>query len=199
MRHIILFICLFISVAVSAQTNSVREQSNSQTFPSFGFGVNVGYTTANFFTVDINAVFKKMYLGLSISGNTKKPIKGKCYNDVISWEKNHLDDPLEDSGSFKDFRFGIDLGYTFLNDKLCVGAGLGWLSYLDYKQYFDNTYILDTDGWYHLTQKGVTKIDPKLFVNYNFKKENNPIYFLIHAQYTYLTQFGLGIGVGVDF
>lgn len=29
MRHIILFICLFISVAVSAQTYSVREQSNS--------------------------------------------------------------------------------------------------------------------------------------------------------------------------
>lgn len=193
-------VLMMMSIPSMATSRSVWEQdsissvSSKKTQSDFGLSLDLGYATSKLMTLNIGAQFQRLYLGLSAGICVDRPIKGKCYDSTMSWDKNTFGDPLKDSGDFKDFSIGVDVGYMMLNNSLCVGGGLGLMQITEYKQYFDYDYILDRDGWYHLTNKKETKVDPKVFANYYFNAQN-PLRFYIHAQYSVQTQFGVGVGL----
>ena len=133
------------------------------------------------------------YYGLSTQVNMNIGTKGKSYDSIIGWD-NHLD-AVSDSGKYYNTSFGIDLGYYFLNN-LCFGGGLGYTDHRLYRNFYDETGILHSAGWYHVTKSDGGKIEAKMFLNYYFK-EGLLGNCYIRGQYSVIA--GIGASVGFRF
>lgn len=100
-------VLMMMSIPSMATSRSVWEQDSISSVSSikkqsdFGLSLDLGYATSKLMTLNIGAQFQRLYLGLSAGICVDRPIKGKCYDSTMSWDKNTFGDPLKDSGCVK--------------------------------------------------------------------------------------------------
>lgn len=182
-----LFLLISILIFISFPISAYSQLSNHR------IGADVGFTTNKYLTLNISTSLNRWYYGLSAQINTDTGTKGKSYDSTMSW--NNSLDPVSDTGKFYAATYGFDLGYYFLNN-LCLGGGLGYASHRLYRNFYDDTGILHSSGWYHVTKSDGGKMEAKIFVNYYFKESLLGCCY-IRGQYSIIG--GIGAGVGFRF
>ena len=99
--------------------------------------------------------FKKSYLGMyfDVKFGTGDKLEGKDYTGIISINEaeNVYNDPFRGEKETGIILFDIGLSYAMTKNKnLLAYGGLGYTTESVYRQYYDPTHILSSDGNYYI-------------------------------------------------
>jgi hypothetical protein len=144
----LLFILLFVPLVLFGQKkNHIYNQSEF----TIGWVGNLNHAALGFyFIIPDNRYSHSWYLDFKM--NTGGEVKGEDYNDVITiGESNSYGDEYlgKRSGDVLIIDFGASFFLTELNNFEIRGysaLGLSWIS--KHRQYFDDTRILSSNGYY---------------------------------------------------
>lgn len=169
---------LFMTEVVYSQELSVRKERHNviqnnenkhdkviQNYPS-AFGVELGYGINGHVPFNISFEHNRIYYGLTFNLSVDKGVKGKRY-EKFNWDEFPEDHRSE--GNYKQ-SFTVDLGYRIKH--FVIGAGIGFLFDVDYRNCYDNFHILGNNGEYY-KEKNSSGFDAKIFALYNFSMNKN--------------------------
>jgi hypothetical protein len=190
------FIMALFSVHLHGQSGSLYKQNENNPYNMrFHIGADVDISVNNYvaFTAYLGTRNNRAIFGITTGLPFNTGMKGSNYSGIIAWNQFPQDGHTDGKYSIPiAFESGIHLHKNFV-----LGASIGCALKYRYRNKFDNSYILDTGGYYHIITDDGYALEYSAFCHYYIQPTDwLSGRFYLKGQYS--ATMGATFGVGIE-